>query len=74
MTRQRAISTRFALATTSPDDIMVEHIGENLELIINDSGEKLIVKNWFWNDSPEYRVESIEFGDGTIWDVHEIKQ
>jgi len=55
------------------NDIALQRSGEDLVLSIKDTTDTITVKNWFWNDSNEYRVERIEFGDATIWDVDAIK-
>ncbi len=57
----------------TPDDISLRQSGDDLKLSISDTTDTLTVEKWFWNDSPEFRVEQIEFADGTIWDVDEIK-
>ncbi len=48
--------------------------GDDLELTIRDTTDKLIVQNWFHGESAEYQVERIQFGDGTIRDVDTIEQ
>ncbi|MFH0824566.1 MAG: calcium-binding protein, partial [Pseudomonadota bacterium] len=58
----------------APGDIRLTQTGEDLTLFIKDTTDILTVQNWFWNDSPEYRVEQIEFSDGTVWDVAAVKQ
>ncbi|MFH0824871.1 MAG: calcium-binding protein, partial [Pseudomonadota bacterium] len=57
-----------------PDDVQVSRDGENLVLSLNSAADTLIVEQWFWNDSPEYRVEIVQFADGTVWDAAAIKQ
>ncbi|MCL4456170.1 MAG: peptidoglycan DD-metalloendopeptidase family protein, partial [Nitrospirae bacterium] len=58
----------------APADITIQRNGENLVLSINGTTDKLTVDNWFWNDANDYRVERIQFNDGTIWDSDTIKQ
>jgi len=58
----------------TPGDVSVRRVGDNLVLSIIGTTDTLTVTNWFWNDSAEYRVERIQFGDGTFWDVDAIKQ
>ncbi len=48
--------------------------GDDLELTIRDTTDKLIVQNWFHGESGEYQVERIQFEDGTIRDVDTIEQ
>jgi len=57
----------------TPDDIALNRRRDNLELCIIGTPDKMTVGIWFWNDSPENRVERIEFADGTAWDVDTIK-
>ena len=56
------------------DDLSVYRDGENLVLSLNDGADTLTVEQWFWNDSTEYRVEVIQFADGTTWDVDTVKE
>ena len=55
------------------DDIKFERKGDDLELTITGADDKLTVKNYFWNDSTEYRVERIQFADGTVWSIDDLK-
>ncbi|MBM3300985.1 MAG: hypothetical protein FJY85_13645, partial [Deltaproteobacteria bacterium] len=57
----------------TPEDIELGRKGDNLELTINGTTDKLTVQNWFWNDSTAYQVERIQFSDGTLWDVASIR-
>ncbi len=50
-----------------PDDIRVTRGRYNLYLAVSDTGDRLTVKNWFRGD--EYRIEGVEFADGTTWDT-----
>jgi Ca2+-binding RTX toxin-like protein len=58
----------------APEDIILGRNGEDLIVVINDTGDSLTVKNWFLNESAEYRVERMQFADGTVWDVRAIQQ
>ncbi len=58
----------------TPDDVKVQQNGDSLEILIDGTTDKLTVLNWFWNDSDEYRVEAIQFVDGTTWDVDTSKE
>lgn len=54
-----------------PSDIRVSRTDRgDLELIINGTTDKLTVSRWFF--STDYRIESIEFADGTRWDSEKI--
>ena len=55
-------------------DVSLYRDGEDLVLSLNDGADTLTIQQWFWNDSQEYRVEVIEFADGTTWDVDTMKQ
>jgi Ca2+-binding RTX toxin-like protein len=46
-------------------DIFVNHNGDDLVIFLNPD-DSLTVKNWYLD--PAYRVDHIEFADGTIWD------
>lgn len=58
----------------TPDNITLQRNDDDLELSINGTSDRLTVQGWFWNDSPEYQVERIHFGDGTEWNIDAIKQ
>jgi len=64
-------------------DVKVNRVGNNLELSIKNTTDKVVVKDYF---SPYYagtgsydssnnvnKVEQIKFADGTVWDVATIK-
>ncbi|MFZ5968303.1 MAG: calcium-binding protein, partial [Bacillota bacterium] len=55
-----------------PEDITVTRNGDNLELLINDTSDKVVISNYF-NTSNYYMVEKIQFADGTEWDYEYIK-
>ncbi|MBU1052980.1 MAG: hypothetical protein KKC46_04020 [Proteobacteria bacterium] len=56
-----------------PDDILIQHKKNDLVLTIKDTGDKLTVSNWFFDESSEWQIEHIQFADGTVWDVDAIK-
>ena len=58
---------RFA-ADVAPSDITLNRDGSNLYLSINGTTDKLTVQNWFSEDA--YRVEQVQFADGTVWDAN----
>ncbi|MFC1835941.1 calcium-binding protein [Thermodesulfobacteriota bacterium] len=58
----------------TPNDVFVQRDFTDLVLSITGTSDTLTVKNWFWNDSDQYKVERIEFGDGTVWDVATMQQ
>ncbi|QBC28078.1 hypothetical protein U737_14895 [Methylomonas sp. LW13] len=53
-----------------PTDVLVRHRGNDLNFVIQETGETLTVKNWF---NPQLGreaanlIERIEFADGTVW-------
>ncbi|MEW6351947.1 MAG: calcium-binding protein [Thermodesulfobacteriota bacterium] len=58
----------------APAEVTLHRIGDDLQLSLPGGSDTLTVYNWFWNDSPEYRVERIEFADGSAWDAGTIQQ
>ncbi|MDD2362203.1 MAG: calcium-binding protein, partial [Oscillospiraceae bacterium] len=56
----------------SAADIRINQVGSDMEITINGQSDKLIIDDYFYNDS--YKVERFEFSDGTVWDANTIKQ
>lgn len=54
------------------DNITAHRSNRDLVLTITDSGDQMLVTNWFSNESS--RIEQIKFADGTIWGVDDLKQ
>ncbi|WP_195892555.1 putative Ig domain-containing protein [Geotalea daltonii] len=54
------------------EEVSLRRTGDDLVLTITDSGDRMVVKNWFWNDTSQ--VERIQFADGTFWNVDTIKK
>ncbi len=50
----------------NPDDITTVRLGNDLYLVINDTSDILQINDWFTSDAN--KIESIQFGDGTVWD------
>jgi len=50
-----------------PGDVTLWHDASNLYLGLNGTSDTITVQSWF--DDPAYRVERIEFADGTVWDT-----
>lgn len=48
-----------------PADIRVQRIHSGLRLVIRDTGDTLSVSGWY--SSPDYQIQQVVFGDGTIW-------
>jgi Ca2+-binding RTX toxin-like protein len=53
-----------------PNNIENTRVGNNLVLIIGESGERLTVQNWY--SATYYQLTRIEFADGTIWTAADI--
>lgn len=53
------------------DEVSVRREADDLELTVMDSGDKLIIANWFGNEMS--RVEQIQFADGAVWNVDTLK-
>ncbi|WP_411878273.1 calcium-binding protein [Polaromonas sp. YR568] len=53
-------------ATVSAGDITVTRDVSSLYLAINGTSDQITLSNWFGGDA--YKVERIEFDDGTVWD------
>jgi Ca2+-binding RTX toxin-like protein len=63
-------------AGISQENIMFTHAGSDLQIIINGSDDKLIIKNYFDANSginSKNRVEQMVFSDGTIWNQAKIE-
>ncbi|MFJ4375085.1 calcium-binding protein [Pseudomonas japonica] len=54
-------------AGIAASDIKVSRQGNDLELAIIGSTDKLTVEEWFYGS--DYQVEQVQFVDGTTWDV-----
>ncbi|WP_278246399.1 calcium-binding protein, partial [Catonella morbi] len=61
-----------------PEDILIKRTGNNLELIVKGTSDKLIVEDYFsqyygYNSSDPTKmvnkVEEVRFTDGTVWDI-----
>ncbi len=54
-------------AGIDPTDIALAQDDLNLVLTNNTNSDQVTIVNWFQENSTRYRVENIEFGDGSIW-------
>lgn len=70
------VDTVRILEGVSPGDISIHRIGEDMEIIINDTEDKLTVINQFFstNKTTLRSIEFIEFANGIVWDSTEISQ
>lgn len=53
------------------EDIRVSRDGRNLYLTNHKSGDKVTIKDFFWNI--DYQVEKVEFADGGTWNLEDLK-
>ena len=53
------------------EDIRVSRDGRNLYLANQESGDKVIIKDFFWNT--DYQIERVEFVDGSTWSLEDLK-
>ena len=53
------------------EDIRVSRDGRNLYLTNHKSGDKVTIKDFFWNT--DYQVEKVEFADGGTWSLEDLK-
>ncbi|WP_162551262.1 calcium-binding protein [Paenibacillus tepidiphilus] len=56
-----------------PEDIILTKNGDNLELRVNGTADKLVVSNYLASGG-KYAIERIQFADGTVWDSTYIKE
>ena len=61
-------------ADVLPGEVGIVRSGEDLVLSIRGTEDQLVLSNWFWNDASEYRIERVQFADGTVWEVDAIKE
>ncbi|MBF0213594.1 MAG: hypothetical protein HQM00_08520, partial [Magnetococcales bacterium] len=52
-------------AGISAADLFVTNDGTNLILGVGNGGDRITVKNWY--TGPAYRLEALQFADGTVW-------
>ncbi|SEM88245.1 calcium-binding protein [Nitrosomonas marina] len=50
----------------NPDDVQVSRVGQNLYLTVLGTGEIISIQYHFYGD--QYKLNSVEFADGTSWD------
>ena len=54
-------------SSLTADDVTLTRVGDNLQLTIDETGDTLTVKKYFSTKYALYRVEQIQFMDGTVW-------
>ncbi len=57
-------------ASVNPGDVGVVRNGDDLELHLAGSADILVLSNWYADNA--YRVEQVQFADGTVWDKQAI--
>lgn len=70
------------LEDISPSDVSVARSGNNLELRINGTSDKVIVENFFsaysrngyYTGENSNAIEQVHFADGTSWDIAALKE
>jgi Ca2+-binding RTX toxin-like protein len=53
--------------TVKQADVTFKHVGNNLEMLLNGTTDKLVVQDWYLGTS--YHVEEFRFADGTLLDT-----
>ena len=53
-------------------DIVLSHVGTDLMLKVNSTGEQIEIDEHFYSTTSNYGIERIEFADGTSWDRTQI--
>ncbi|MCK9988381.1 MAG: hypothetical protein AzoDbin1_04853, partial [Azoarcus sp.] len=74
-----ALDTIRLGADIRPDQVTLVREGDNLILKLNDSTDQLTINYWFVDAGPNsyanplrYRVEQVQFEDGTLWDAAKL--
>jgi Ca2+-binding RTX toxin-like protein len=62
-------TVRFAAGITT-SDVKVSRDSSHLYLNITGTSDRLALQNWF--SSNRYKVERVEFADGTVWGIQEL--
>ncbi|MEW6351606.1 MAG: calcium-binding protein, partial [Thermodesulfobacteriota bacterium] len=69
---QGNVDTIWLGSNLTPEQVILRKVGDNLVLTVLDTTDSLTVQRHFWNDSPLYRIERIQFMDGTVWNESDI--
>ncbi|CAH1208159.1 hypothetical protein PAECIP111893_02849 [Paenibacillus plantiphilus] len=64
-----SISDTLRLIDITPEEVTVNRIGNDLELLVNGSADKVTIRNYFQNQS---LVEQIQFADDSIWKYADV--
>ena len=71
-TTEGNLDTIFIGSSLTPDDVTLKRVGNNLVLAIVGTSDSITVQGFFSNDSTLYRVEQVQFMDGTLWSESDI--
>ena len=66
------VDTIWLGSNLTPDDLVLQRSGNNLVVKIKDTTDTLTVRSYFWNNSELYKIEQIQFMDGTVWTDSDI--
>ncbi|MCZ6104441.1 calcium-binding protein, partial [Campylobacter ureolyticus] len=66
--RQDSFDTVKFTKGVNKDDILLSRNGDDLIIKNKTNGDEITVKNHFFLSNRYYKINSIEFDDGTIWD------
>ncbi|WP_445354229.1 calcium-binding protein [Microbulbifer sp. EKSA008] len=73
-TSEGRLDTLKLLNGINPSEVKLTRSSYNLVLTVNSSGEVITVSNYFRDDAMAgYALDTIEFSDGTIWDIDTVK-
>ncbi|OUM04565.1 calcium-binding protein, partial [Pseudomonas syringae] len=61
-------------AGIQPEEILVTRSGNDLILSLKNTADRIIVSSYFYQDGlSSYQLEAINFADGTVWRLEQIK-
>ncbi|MFY2597132.1 calcium-binding protein [Achromobacter xylosoxidans] len=60
-------------AGLDPATTTVVRVGNDLIMTFGNTGDKITFKSWFaWKEKPAFRMERLEFADGTVWTEQQV--
>jgi len=59
-------------ADVQPSDITLTRSGDDLLMSVNDSSDAMLLTGWFTGDA--WKIERVQFNDGTVWDAPYLRQ
>ena len=60
----------FTLEVT-PQEVLVERLGNQLHLVLDGGTDRLRVDNWF--SGPDFQLSEVRFADGTVWSAADVE-